>query len=141
MAEKIVEAEENDGMRKYYFITCLVFGLMSVYCFMYWGKWSHFTCLANKWEDGEDPATDMMCDAEVSCGKSDAPPPPPPADDAPADGDAPAEGDAPADGDAPAADGDAAAEEPAPADAAAAGRRRRLMMSLKKAAILERMRS
>lgn len=55
---KVEEAEEPDGMRKYYFASCLLFGALSLYCFLFQDKWGNYTCLRNVWEEGDESTLD-----------------------------------------------------------------------------------
>ena len=41
------EAEMNTGMQTYYFTTAVVFGLLSVYCLLYYLSYMDMTCIAN----------------------------------------------------------------------------------------------
>jgi hypothetical protein len=41
------EAASNNGMQNYYLISCLIFGLLSFYCFTFWNTWNTGTCLYN----------------------------------------------------------------------------------------------
>mmetsp|Transcript_8970 Transcript_8970/g.15184 ORF Transcript_8970/g.15184 Transcript_8970/m.15184 type:complete len:85 (+) Transcript_8970:17-271(+) len=41
------EAAENNGMQRYYLITFVMFGMLSVYCYGFASTWETYTCLIN----------------------------------------------------------------------------------------------
>ena len=50
--EKVKEAESNTGMQKYYLASCVIFGSLSVYSYVFYNKYSTLTCLI----DDQTPA-------------------------------------------------------------------------------------
>lgn len=45
--KKKQEANENNGMQRYYLITFIMFALLSLYCLQFVMAWQNHTCLIN----------------------------------------------------------------------------------------------